>query len=764
MRYKIIRKRGPLSKKAQVEVITVMLILAITVAAVFAAYRFAGPQIERSKDVSRINSMQKVFLELDSKIREVRFEGEGAQRYIDINFDKGNISVDQNDDTIWFYMDAPGIESAPQETGMETYFSNRTINIKLQYGGEIEILSKFNLLSPSQYRIYIKNQGGNDVLLSLTPDIPITGDTWTLQGYVYDNTEGGDKDGIDDETQPSMDNDGNSKILDAVDDAPVAGAEISFYNKKLELVAITKTNSQGRYAIKLPKSEGANDLELYISVSITSYVMKENDGITTTYSKTSLYHKEFNEGLGTWHVNMNDQIGTNINDFTKTPSSYYLDGFFNIPIYQLTREDIFETVPIALIMADTGAVPNDPLNINDTNFDNLLFDVMDAFDNTVGSTYNSDYFVVFGSVDSPQGITKGGGSWVQYPGTTETINIYPIEWLLDPNSDKGPVAGEYGTFSRFSDIAAIDDNPDILNYKDFSLILVSSGVCNDTTGNPNTIGLLEKLHVYQDELSDFNSLDRLNFKGIDFARGIVIFGQFSEVDGVDPNTTPHTKFYPDVSNDRTAPFVTNVFIGPDGQDGQVAPLSTHPKAYINSTTGGKAVFAADVKDSNQILSVVAVITQAGIDKAAVILLDNGIGVDRVSGDGTYTGEWTIPTDFSGTYQVSINSIDEFGNLTKKSTFRNPETGTDDPYQMEIAIDNTTPTLINSIMLYPSNITTSSYAYVNSTVRDVDSGVDRIMYGLTTVQVMGHPTYIGDHTWYKYQDLSEGNNSYSIVTY
>ena len=760
------RKKGLFSKKAQVEVITVMLILGITVAAVFVAYQFAAPQIERSKDVSRINSMQKVLLELDNKIREVRFEGEGSQRYIDINFDKGNIDINQNDDTILFFMAAPGISSAPQETGMDTYFTGGNINIKLQYGGEIEILSDFNLLSPSQYRIYIKNQGGNNILLSLTPDIPITGDTWTLQGYVYDNTEGGDHDGApDDEVLPSMDNDGNNKILDAIDDAPLAAAEISFYNKKLELVAITKTNSQGRYAVKLPKSDGVNDLELYISVSLTSYVMKENHG-DTIYAKTSLYHKDFDETYGTWHVNINDQIGTNMNDFT-TPSSNYIDGFFNIPMYKLTREDIFETAPIALVIGDTGAVPNDPLNINDTNFDNLLFDVMDAFDNTPGSNYNSDYFVVYGSVDSPQAISKGGGLWLQYPGTTENIYMYPIEWLLDPNSDKGPVSGEYGTFTMFSEIASIDDNPDILNYKDFSLILVSSGACNDTTGNPNTIGLLEKLHVYQDELSDFTSLDRLNFKGIDFSRGIVVFGQFSEVDGVDPNTVPHTKFYPDVSNDRIAPFVTNVFIGPDGQDGQFVPLSMHPKAYINNITGGKAVFAADVKDSNQIISVVAVIMQGGVNKASVILLDNGIGVHRVSGDGTYTGEWAIPVGFTGTYQVSINSIDEYGNLIKKSTFINPETGTDDPYQMDIVIDGNIPVLINPsnpIMIYPSNITTSSYAYVNSTVLDIDSGIDRIMYGLTRVQVDGHPNYTDNHTWGRYQELSEGNNSYSIVTY
>lgn len=294
MGFKLLRKRGPVSKKAQVEVITVMLILGITVAAVFVAYQFAAPQIEKSKDVSRIASMQKLFSEFDNKIREVRFEGEGAQRYIDINFDKGDIRVNPNDDTIWFFMPAPGIESAPQETNMETYFSGRTINIKLQYGGEIELLSSFSLLQAGNYRVYIQNKGGNDILLGLTPDIPVTGDTWILEGFVYDNTEGGNNNGTNDETIPTMDNNLNSKIFDAVDDVSLAGAEVIFINQKQEIVAVTTTNSQGKFAVKLPQSVGVNDLELYMQVYINSYVMKENDGASTVYTKTNLYHKDFN--------------------------------------------------------------------------------------------------------------------------------------------------------------------------------------------------------------------------------------------------------------------------------------------------------------------------------------------------------------------------------------------------------------------------------------------------------------------------------------
>ncbi len=337
MSLKIIRKKGLVSRKAQVEVITVMLILAITVAAVFAAYRFAGPQIERSRDVSRINSMQNALLELDKKIREVRFEGEGAQRYIDINFDKGNISVDQNNDTILFYMGAPGIEIAPQQMGMDTYFNGRSINIRLQYGGEIDIISRFEVLNFGQYRIYIKNEGANEVLLSLSPEIPVTGDTWTLQGYVYDNTEGQTSEPI--ESNPVMNTTGDTI------DPPLANAEIVFINDKLETIAVTRTNSQGRYAVKLPKSDGPNDLKLYIRVNLSSYVMKEIE--VDKFINTNQYEKGFTIGSDPWEVNMYELIATPKNDF----EIYYDDNdFFNIPMYKLTKQDIFQSVPIAFIL------------------------------------------------------------------------------------------------------------------------------------------------------------------------------------------------------------------------------------------------------------------------------------------------------------------------------------------------------------------------------------------------------------------------------
>lgn len=739
MSLKIIRKKGLVSRKAQVEVITVMLILAITVAAVFAAYRFAGPQIERSRDVSRINSMQNALLELDKKIREVRFEGEGAQRYIDINFDKGNISVDQNNDTILFYMGAPGIEIAPQQMGMDTYFNGRSINIRLQYGGEIDIISRFEVLNFGQYRIYIKNEGANEVLLSLSPEIPVTGDTWTLQGYVYDNTEGQTSEPI--ESNPVMNTTGDTI------DPPLANAEIVFINDKLETIAVTRTNSQGRYAVKLPKSDGPNDLKLYIRVNLSSYVMKEIE--VDKFINTNQYEKGFTIGSDPWEVNMYELIATPKNDF----EIYYDDNdFFNIPMYKLTKQDIFQSVPIAVILYAQGPITGG-YNINSGNeLGHLLYDTMDAFDSSSTSNYNCNYFVVYGSVDNPIGLRDKNSNPINYPNTNINVEMYPIKWLLDTTARKSP--SDYSTLNpRLVDIAAIDGNPDILNYRDFSLIVVGSGATND-------LNLLPKLNAYRGDLSNFLALNRLSFKGVDYSRGLITFGQFSIVDGTDPDSLNYFP-YPSLTNDLTPPRVTNVNIVPDGQSVGV-PLVQHPYVWINEN-GGKINIYSHIKDVSSIIYSGATVKKGTEIIAGTFLFDDGRLPDRISGDSTYSAELILPGGLSeGTYQVSVQATDEYGNIADRYLF-NP-TDTLSTYKFELKKDLDPP--ITSVPLISSIpvLTTSPYTKLTSSVSDALSGIDRSTYGTQILKYEGNPLRNDPHPYFHYLALSEDSFNYPVITY
>jgi len=259
--------------------------------------------------------------------------------------------------------------------------------------------------------------------------------------------------------------------------------------------------------------------------------MKENDGASTIYSKADIYHLDFNKNLGTWHVNMNKSISKCDNDFWDSTNAYFKEGalcdtspatcecpgFFNIPLYKLTKQDVFENVPIAIVLMDNTV--GDVLNVNDTDYDNLLFDVMDAFDNAAGSSYQCNYFVVYGGTDlaSGEGIGTGGGTWINYPDSDppQAIRIYPLEWLLDPSAAKSPT--DYGNYTIFKELATIGGNPDVLNYEDFSLIIVASGATNDNK-------VIEKLSkdAHKNELTNFLSQGRIKFKGVEYSRGLIV--------------------------------------------------------------------------------------------------------------------------------------------------------------------------------------------------------------------------------------------------
>ena len=76
-----------MNKKAQSEVIAVLLILAVTVGAVAVAYKWAVPKVQESQDKARIDSIVNFMEELDRKVREVSNSGEGSQRFIELEFE-----------------------------------------------------------------------------------------------------------------------------------------------------------------------------------------------------------------------------------------------------------------------------------------------------------------------------------------------------------------------------------------------------------------------------------------------------------------------------------------------------------------------------------------------------------------------------------------------------------------------------------------------------------------------------------------------------
>ncbi len=498
-----------MNKKAQSEVIAVMLILGITVAAVAVAYRWAAPRVQESQNKSRIDSMIGFMEELDRKIREVANAGEGSQRFIDVEFDKGQILIHPPPGNNVMYQlvsytltpaELPANKNLPYGSYLRIRQNEENqdiIEVVLEYT-DVELEAEVPeaeevVLSPMRYTIYIRNMGGNVVRLSREPAYIGTTERFLLSGYVYDNS--GDE-GI----QLSPDADGD--YIKDEENEIIPNAEILLLDSQGNVVTSTRSNSHGKYALLLQRRLTAEAGQYYFVVSKSSYVMKEWDGSVENV-KCEKYTKDF------------DSTSPEGWDFSVSPYEDRDEIRIDFPLYKVEPPDVLENAPIAIIV-DHQITENK----------GIVYDIRDALDNDENT--HCGKFIVYGNVSNPDQTVAG--EYFQYPGTSDPIYAYPLEWLLDPDEARG--VDEYGwgdadLNDRFTQVASIGGEEDKIDYHDFSLIVVGTGAIQQS-------GLLTTLQTYRDTFTNFVSLGRFTLNGIEYARGLVVFPQIQGYGSYDP--------------------------------------------------------------------------------------------------------------------------------------------------------------------------------------------------------------------------------------
>ena len=485
-----------MNKKAQSEVIAVLLILAVTVGAVAVAYRWAMPKVQESQDKARIDAIINFMEELDRKIREVSNSGEGSQRFIELEFDKGQFLIHPPPDNNIVYQlvsytitsrELPLSKNLPYGSYLRVRRNEEKnlIEIILEYSDielEAEVPGSSELvLPPKTYNIFIRNMGGGVVRISRRAAYIGSTKRFILSGYVYDNTENKD-------VQVTGEGNGDYIKPDGLEVIP--DAEILVLDPQGNLITSTRANSYGKYALLLTRRG-----EYFFIVNKKSYIMKEWDSPGGPNIDCDKYTKDF------------DIANVNGWDFDVAPYDSREEIRIDFPLYMLEKPDILQSAPIAVIMN------------TDEPFRGIAYDVRDAFDNDPAT--HCKYFILYGDVLTPTWVVDAN---FQYPGTSQPIYIYPIEWLLDLDEAKtlsDPTG--YSTLpSYFEDLAAISGDEEKIEYKDFALIIVGTGCAKDD-------GLRTKLIDYRnskdDPLSNFVSLGKLMFGGVEYSRGLITFAQ-----------------------------------------------------------------------------------------------------------------------------------------------------------------------------------------------------------------------------------------------
>jgi len=101
-----------------ISLISGIMFMAVTLAAVFIVYEASTPVINRMRDAVYIQNMRDAFVRLDEAVRQVAAEGKNSRRSVTMHIDAGKVVVNGSDDVIyWEYeTDTPVISPRTYQT------------------------------------------------------------------------------------------------------------------------------------------------------------------------------------------------------------------------------------------------------------------------------------------------------------------------------------------------------------------------------------------------------------------------------------------------------------------------------------------------------------------------------------------------------------------------------------------------------------------------------------------------------------------------
>lgn len=157
-------------RKAQVEILSQIILTAVFIFAAVAAYLWARPLLAQFEDADTFYRMKSWLMEFDNTVREVVYEGPSSTRTLFYSYRKGAIIVDQNAGNVTYSLPTQvalfGVGASLYErplyysrglggVNMWLSYKNSTGSRALQFKG----ITSFNTGS---YQLVIKNNGVNN--------------------------------------------------------------------------------------------------------------------------------------------------------------------------------------------------------------------------------------------------------------------------------------------------------------------------------------------------------------------------------------------------------------------------------------------------------------------------------------------------------------------------------------------------------------------------------------------------------------------------
>lgn len=157
-----------------------VLILLISITAIFMALQLGRPATQKSQDILLMNEGQDNLISIDNAVRDVLTEGEGSVRVLRFSISGGEYEIDNSTNSVQFSMEsesqiiAEGVSKT--ENGINFTNSGGTIYLNLTYA-DVQIIGEGNFGRGYQ-TLTVRNDGFNEttqkqmVYISLNPVAP----------------------------------------------------------------------------------------------------------------------------------------------------------------------------------------------------------------------------------------------------------------------------------------------------------------------------------------------------------------------------------------------------------------------------------------------------------------------------------------------------------------------------------------------------------------------------------------------------------------
>ncbi|MHA1954515.1 MAG: archaellin/type IV pilin N-terminal domain-containing protein [Candidatus Heimdallarchaeaceae archaeon] len=151
-------------------IVGAVLIIAITISAIFLAFNMGGPAVDRAKEVLIMQEGKSILLDVKNSVNSVLTEGNMSTRLLEFRIIDGNLKIDEDNDAVIFSMNTQtqiiGVGISKIEDGINITGSIGLIQLNLTFDN-VDVIGSLDMGKGTR-KLTIRNEGYDSILQKQT--------------------------------------------------------------------------------------------------------------------------------------------------------------------------------------------------------------------------------------------------------------------------------------------------------------------------------------------------------------------------------------------------------------------------------------------------------------------------------------------------------------------------------------------------------------------------------------------------------------------